>query len=143
MMKKFLKTVKAEYGVDDKALKDGVYFHIPNTNLELLVRPATLHNTAFMKKQLEFDFEKKYGKGWENKLVLDENIRKDLADLYYPEVIVDYRYHDTKAKELGEEITLEDIVDLFGSAPNVFNKLALFVVDYKNFQLVGETEAKN
>jgi len=143
MMKKFLTTVKKEYGVSEKALKDGVWFHIENTNVELLVKPATAHNIDFMKKQLEFDFEKSFGKDWQSRITVNPAIKNKLAQLYYPSVIIDYRYHDTQEKEVGEEIECSDIADLFGSAPAVFNDLAAFVLDYKNFQLIGEEEVKN
>lgn len=139
-MSKF-QSIKKAYGVNEKLLKEGVWLDVPNTNVAFLLRPATAHNKEFMKKNFDANLPKKYGDGWENKILFDDKLRSEFADIYFGTVIMDYRYTDGSPKDA--ELQVEDIIDLFIECPMVLKDLSAFVIEVKNFQVFSEEEAKN
>lgn len=139
-MKKFKGLDKA-YGVNQKLANEGVWYEVEGSNLKFLVKPSTVHNKDFMKKAFEIDLTKKYGQGWENNILFDDELRKDLAKLYFGAVIVDYDFTDKEEKV--EPLIEKDIIDLFLEYPVVMKDITNFAGQFSNFQTVDEAEAKN
>lgn len=137
-MSKLREQIEKDYGVDKGALEEGVWYRCPNSNLELLVKPATFHNKDLQRRDLELDFKKKYGKDFFFQETAET--REAVAELYFETVVSKSRIADTKEEEL---MTLDDLKWLFREFAPVARAVVLFCIDPKNFRLIKEEEAKN
>ena len=137
-------SINKAYGVSPKILKSGKWLTIPETNIDFLVRPSTHHNKVKTALALKMNMKKKHGAGYEDRMYFDKAVQEDLAILLVDgEVIIDWRYTDTKDHGEDSELSVNDIVELFDSAPEAVVLVMMYAVNIKNFQVVEDGELKN
>lgn len=132
------KELNKRLGIDQKFLTEGKWIPF-GKGIDLLCRPATLHNTDMQREVFRNKTIDPIALLRNPEKADDPEVQAAYADVLFKTVILAIRINDNVEKLESAE----DVLYLMQSFPDVFRVFSFKIVDRETFSVITEDEAKN
>lgn len=145
MNEKLRASLKKELAFDKEALDQGKWIPLGgNTDLEICVRPATLHNKDYQRKILS---DRKYSEAFkrvesEKDALTDPVIKRTFAEVLYKTVIMDVRSKTIPKEEFGD-LEVDDLEFMLSEYRSDLDMIMLYCTNRNNFSPIDQEAEKN
>lgn len=137
------KNLQNRLGIDKELLKSGKWIKFGNNGIELLCRPATIHNKDFQRKILENKKVQMTDILTNPEKAEDTEVQMAFAECLHETVILDIRVEGLSREETGSIESAEDIHYLMTEFQEYFRILVIKLINRETFAVIEESDEKN